>query len=67
MVLLTHLLSDPALILATVEAATGSPRVEARVMFPRVARLLPTEVDRKLGNASSSMLLKLSVMMLGYG
>jgi hypothetical protein len=50
-----------------VEAATGSPRVEARVMFPRVARLLPTELDRKLGNASSSMLLKLSVMMLGYG
>lgn len=41
----SHLLSDPGLILATVEAATGSPGPEPNVTFPRVARPLVLSSD----------------------
>lgn len=53
-----HLLSDPGLILATVEAATGSPGPEPNVTFPSVARppVLSRDLQRKLGKASSSNL-----------
>lgn len=54
----THLLSEPGLILATVEAATGSPGPEPSVTFPSVARpmVLSRDLERKLGKASSSNL-----------
>lgn len=59
----SHLLSAVALLLATVEAATGTPRVEPSVTSPSVSRtLLPKDVlDRKLGNVSSSRFRKLSM------
>lgn len=54
----THLLSEHGLILATVEAATGSPGPEPNVTFPSVARplLLSRDLERKLGKDSSSNL-----------
>ena len=59
----SHLLSAAALILATVDAAMGTPRVEPRVTLARVAQpLLPSEpLERKLGNVSSSRFRKLSM------
>lgn len=53
-----HLLSDPGLILATVEAATGCPGPEPNVTFPSVAwpLVLSRDLHRKLGKASSSNL-----------
>lgn len=53
-----HLISDAGLILATVEAATGSPGPEPNVTFPSVARplVLSRDLQRKLGKASSSSL-----------
>ncbi|MEQ2164832.1 hypothetical protein GOODEAATRI_010785, partial [Goodea atripinnis] len=56
--ILPYLLSELGLILATVEAATGSPGPEPRVTLPRVARplVLSRDLPRKLGKASSSSL-----------
>lgn len=59
----SHLLSAVALLLATVEAAMGTPRVEPSVTSPRVARpSLPKDVlEKKLGKVSSSRFRKLSM------
>lgn len=46
----------------------GTPSVEPSVTFPRVALLLLLrEADKKLGNGSSSILRKLSVMLSTRG
>ncbi|TNN39250.1 hypothetical protein EYF80_050584 [Liparis tanakae] len=53
-----HTATTPGLILATVDAATGSPGPEPSVTSPDAARppVLSRDRQRKLGNASSSSL-----------
>ena len=58
-------MSAPALIFATVDAATGKPGPEPNVTFPQGTTgplVLSRELERKLGSGSSSKLKKLSAM-----
>lgn len=61
---MSHLLSQPVLLLATVEAATGKPGFEEIVTFSRMTlALLFSEWPKKLGNVSSAIFLKFSIIL----